>query len=95
MKAEIVKNGPLHTTFEIFESFTRYVSGVYQKLSNETRCLGAHSVKIIGWGEDKGVPYWTIANSWNSGWGEEGYFRILRGSNHCNVEEYCNTGTYQ
>jgi hypothetical protein len=23
--------------------------------------------------------YWKVANSWNPFWGEEGYFRIVRG----------------
>ncbi|KIH68331.1 papain family cysteine protease [Ancylostoma duodenale] len=51
--------------------------------------IGAHAVKIIGWGRDtvKNLDYWLVANSWNSDWGEKGYFRILRGSNHCGIEE--------
>ena len=37
--------------------------------------LGGHAIKIIGFGVDGGVPYWTVANSWNKGWGEGGFFR--------------------
>ncbi|VDM78559.1 unnamed protein product [Strongylus vulgaris] len=48
---------------------------------------GAHAIKIIGWGVENGTPYWLIANSWNTDWGEKGYFRILRGENHCGIEE--------
>ncbi|KIH63214.1 hypothetical protein ANCDUO_06489 [Ancylostoma duodenale] len=48
---------------------------------------GAHAVKIIGWGKENDVPYWLVANSWNTDWGENGYFRILRGENHCNIEK--------
>ncbi|XP_039276821.1 cathepsin B-like cysteine proteinase 3 [Nilaparvata lugens] len=47
---------------------------------------GGHAVKIIGWGSENGVPYWLIANSWNDDWGENGYFRMLRGSNECEIE---------
>lgn len=32
------------------------------------------------------VPYWLVANSWNDDFGEDGFFRIRRGSNTCNVE---------
>ena len=28
-----------------------------------------------------------VANSWNPYWGEEGYFRIKRGTNECNIED--------
>ncbi|KHJ99374.1 hypothetical protein OESDEN_00612, partial [Oesophagostomum dentatum] len=48
---------------------------------------GGHAVKIIGWGKENGVPYWLIANSWNTDWGEKGLFRMLRGSNECNIEQ--------
>ncbi|VDM75703.1 unnamed protein product, partial [Strongylus vulgaris] len=33
--------------------------------------LGAHGVKIIGWGIENGVKYWLISNSWNTDWGEK------------------------
>lgn len=32
------------------------------------------------------TPYWLVANSWNEQWGEKGFFRMLRGSNLCNIE---------
>ena len=34
---------------------------------------------MVGWGEEGGVKFWKVANSWNPYWGEKGYFRILRG----------------
>lgn len=48
---------------------------------------GGHAVKIIGWGVEDNVPYWLVANSWNTDWAENGYFRILRGKNECGIEE--------
>ncbi|KIH58300.1 papain family cysteine protease, partial [Ancylostoma duodenale] len=46
----------------------------------------AKAIKLIGWGSENGVPYWLVANSWNSDWGENGYFRMLRGTNECGIE---------
>ncbi|RZF35027.1 hypothetical protein LSTR_LSTR009619, partial [Laodelphax striatellus] len=54
---------------------------------------GGHAVKLIGWGEERGTPYWIAVNSWNSDWGEQGTFRILRGTNECYIEEYILAGT--
>lgn len=36
-------------------------------------------------GEDLGIPYWTIRNSWDAFWGEAGYYRIIRGTGACGL----------
>ena len=28
-----------------------------------------------------------LANQWNRGWGDDGYFKIKRGTNECGIEE--------
>lgn len=60
------------------------IAGVYQHVTGGL--LGGHAIKIIGWGTQKGTPYWLIANTWNYDWGLNGYFKILRGKNECGIE---------
>merc|ERR1711966_646544 len=36
---------------------------------------------------EAGVKYWKVQNSWNPYWGEEGYFRIRRGTDEAGIED--------
>jgi len=81
--SELMKNGPMEAAFSVYSDFPTYKSGVYQYTSGSY--LGGHAVKLMGWGEDNGVPYWLVANSWNKDWGLDGTFKILRG----NTEASC------
>ena len=33
-----------------------------------------------------GQDYWTVANSWDTTWGMDGFFLILRGVDECGIE---------
>jgi hypothetical protein len=39
-----------------------------------------------GTDEQTGVKYWTLANSWNTDWGNGGFFKIRRGTNEVKIE---------
>jgi len=82
---EIFANGPVETTFSVYQDFLSYKSGVYQRTSNVY--LGGHAVKFLGWGVEGGVEYWLVANSWNPTWGDKGYFKIIRGTDSCGIED--------
>jgi len=83
---EIFTNGPVEVSFNVYEDFATYQSGVYVHKTGQF--LGGHAVKAIGWGVDQasGLKYWLIVNSWNESWGMKGLFMILRGVNECGIE---------
>lgn len=85
MMKELVANGPFEVSMEVYEDFLTYKEGVYQRTKGHL--LGAHAVKILGYGVENGVKYWLCANSWNEEWGDKGFFKIRRGRSECDIEE--------
>ena len=81
MMEELYENGPITVGFNVFSNFKSFFQadplGVYNTTHNASH-LGAHGVKIIGWGETAGMPYWLIANSWSPTWGNAGQCRQSR-----------------
>ncbi|PIO58879.1 papain family cysteine protease, partial [Teladorsagia circumcincta] len=94
IQRDIMKNGPVVATYFVYQDFFYYKSGIYRHTAGIRK--GAHAVKIIGWGEEKTgnetIPYWIIANSWHNDWGENGFFRMIRGINECAIEMYVAAG---
>lgn len=84
IQTELMNHGPVEVDFTVYEDFMTYKTGVYQHKTGSQ--LGGHAVKLLGWGVENGTPYWLLANSWNTEWGMGGYFKILRGKNHCGIE---------
>ncbi|RZF42030.1 hypothetical protein LSTR_LSTR006623 [Laodelphax striatellus] len=90
---EISKSGPVQATMRVYQDFFVYGGGIYRctDLARSQR-TGLHSVRILGWGEEvqagQTVKYWIASNSWGQWWGENGYFRIRKGFNDCNIENF-------
>ena len=76
-----------------------YKKGVYQHTTGDE--LGGHAVRLLGWGVDTDsntgaeTKYWLLANSWNEDWGEQGFFRVIRGEDHCGIESGVVAGSFK
>jgi cathepsin B len=90
IQTDIMKNGPVEGAFTVYSDFLTYKSGVYQHVSGGE--LGGHAIRILGWGTENGADYWLVANSWNTDWGDNGFFKILRGKDECGIESDISAG---
>ena len=90
MRLELVNNGPIAVSFEVLNDFMNYKGGIYQHTGLTDRFnpweITNHVVLVVGYGSEGGVPYWSVKNSWGEDWGEQGYFRILRGVDEVSIE---------
>ena len=62
------------------EADTRYFQSYSSGILDSTSCGTNldHGVLIVGYGEQNGMKYWNVKNSWSSSWGDNGYVKILR-----------------
>lgn len=90
IRIEIYQWGPVCTAFEVYPDFYIFdpVSEIYEWNGKGDKISG-HAVEIVGWGEENGKKYWQIKNSWGKNWGQNGYFKMIRGTNNCKIEENC------
>jgi len=75
IKAALNAYGPLVTTMDVYDDFYNYKSGIYKVVSKTYE--GGHAVVIVGY--DDTNQCFIVKNSWGTGWGESGYFRIAYG----------------
>ena len=92
MMQDLYANGPITGMFFVKQDFLSYASGVYDCDDKLSPMLGGHAIKILGFGEEAGTPYWLVANSWNEEWGDGGFFKIRRGQNDCQIENFVLNG---
>jgi C1A family cysteine protease len=72
LRNAIYTSGPVVAVFDVYTDFFSYRSGVYSYVSGEYE--GGHAILVVGWNDADSA--FIVKNSWNSDWGESGYFRI-------------------
>ena len=82
IQIEILTNGPVSTSFMVYEDFMTYWKNdapngkIYSRNNNpDNNKNGGHAVVITGWGEQDGQKFWEIRNSWGDT-GDNGYCKI-------------------
>jgi len=83
MAAYLYRHGPLAGALHARGWLHYYHGGIAQPRDCPSRLT--HGITIVGYGEDNGHKFWTIKNSWGPLFGEEGFFRLKRGANTCNI----------
>ena len=99
---EIFENGPIVVALNAAPDLYYYSAGVFITNPNDflvednhQNLMGKwmftnHAVVCIGWGEllhdNHLIKYWILKNSWGQDWGEQGYFKMLRGVNLAAIE---------
>jgi C1A family cysteine protease len=75
MKTWLSTRGSLAACFTVYNDFFSYSGGVYRHVSGAV--AGGHCVSVVGYNDVEG--YWICKNSWGTGWGESGFFKIAYG----------------
>lgn len=84
IKSVLVTSGPVVAEMAVYGDFGSYDGGVYEHPGEEPASAINHQVVIVGYDDTLGC--WICKNSWGTGWGENGFFRIAYGD--CQIEHF-------
>ena len=87
MMQEIYQRGPIACGIAVPDALENYTSGIYNDTTGDTDIV--HDISIVGYGVEDGVKYWTVRNSWGTHFGEDGFVRVIRGTNNIAIETDC------
>lgn len=82
MASYVLGSGPLSVGLDA-QAWQLYTGGVMDRRG----CHGVqmdHAVQIVAYDSDTADgPVWTVRNSWNTDWGEDGFIRLTAGEDTC------------
>lgn len=88
IKTSVYELGPLSVLMDA-TGLQHYKSGIWDpKDGSVFGCSNTdldHAVLIVGYGTQNNTDYWLVKNSWGEKWGENGYFKIIRGVGECGI----------
>eukprot|EP00343_Euplotes_focardii_P011117 CAMPEP_0205830756 /NCGR_PEP_ID=MMETSP0206-20130828/42076_1 /ASSEMBLY_ACC=CAM_ASM_000279 /TAXON_ID=36767 /ORGANISM="Euplotes focardii, Strain TN1" /LENGTH=450 /DNA_ID=CAMNT_0053134715 /DNA_START=386 /DNA_END=1735 /DNA_ORIENTATION=+ len=87
MMEEVLAWGPISCSISLTEELHNYTGGVFEDTTG--RHAFDHEVEIVGFGVEDEKKYWHIRNSWGSNWGDEGFFKLIRGIDNLAIETNC------
>ncbi|KAK8840229.1 hypothetical protein M9Y10_031174 [Tritrichomonas musculus] len=84
--AHVAHYGPTTVGIDASGSgFMEYNSGIYDRPENCNPDGINHGVCCVGYGEENGIKYWIVRNSWGAEWGEGGFIRMGRYLDQCGI----------
>jgi len=89
MAAALMKYGPLAIGINA-GPMQLYMGGIADPFFCNPQALD-HGVTLVAFGTEETKEFWTIKNSWGGSWGEEGYYRIVRGKGKCGLNRMVTT----
>jgi putative hemolysin len=82
IKQALVDRGPLAVSMGIGSPYGGYWDGDIYRCTDDGSTN--HAVILVGYSDAGG--YWWVRNSWGTGWGDGGYFKL--GYGECHIEQY-------
>ena len=79
-KKWLADTGPLVGCMAVYRDFFNYTGGVYHHVSGDL--AGYHAIGVVGYSEAE--QCWICKNSWGTGWGEAGWFKM--GYGECDMD---------
>merc|ERR1712176_396702 len=87
MMQEIAQRGPIACGIAVPDALENYTGGIFCDETGDTNIV--HDISVVGYGVENGSKYWLVRNSWGTQWGEDGFFRVCRGTNNIAIESDC------